>query len=613
MQSFQGQSELEKITIVRQEITSFISRSQEKDRHSEIWGIDLQNGSQEAVNTIIQKFLNRHSTNLSLQLQRVNFSLQRTLEWRRRTKPQASLDKAKRTFSEMDILMITHQQDHSVAWVVIDERKIGSGAHSHHGLDTRFGIRELGLAALEIVAGFLMSHGKNGISGNDGLSSCVIEFKVFSPPADPRKPSRRREIIMDALQDLISLMDHHYPLIFDKTYIIPPCDEYMACLEIPDCMLNSTVILQRPEDLVLHLGPNIFTEYGGTGPTLRESDCLRQQLLEASSNNESPSAGETCRPKGTTSEKTDSPPMSGGKQEPVLNSTETEPEVRLLYSETIGPPTIVLDPEDLKTAENLCENKMGPRVVFADKDMICKFGDDVHLAEAEAMHLVSTRTTIPCPKLLSAYILDGIGYIIMSFEEGEPFRLYWNRASESQRDNAIQQLRDFVNQMRQIKGDYIGGLDSSPCRDGIFECGFGNFRDYSYGPYKTEADFNEGIIQALRDRLSKTTLQREKEDPESIFWSREHQLYQTVRELKGHEIVFTHADFHPRNMVVRSDGTVVILDWGLAGFWPEYWEFYRALFSHSWRASWDGMVEKFTGGYYIENSIMRMVFGTVWN
>lgn len=68
-------------------------------------------------------------------------------------------------------------------------------------------------------------------------------------------------------------------------------------------------------------------------------------------------------------------------------------------------------------------------------------------------------------------------------------------------------------------------------------------------------------------------------DPDSFFFNSKYVIQQTVRELKGHEIVLTYGDLHAGNIIFRSDGTVVILDWGLAGFWPEYWEFYRAMFN----------------------------------
>lgn len=97
------------------------------------------------------------------------------------------------------------------------------------------------------------------------------------------------------------------------------------------------------------------------------------------------------------------------------------------------------------------------------------------------------------------------------------------------------------------------------------------------------------------------------------FFNSEYMLYQTVRGLKPHRIVFTHGDLHPGNLIVWADGTAVLLDWGLAGFWLEYWEFYHALFNPPWRASWDRMVKKLIPPFYVEHSVIKRVFGTVWN
>ncbi|KAI9373197.1 hypothetical protein BJX61DRAFT_541994 [Aspergillus egyptiacus] len=133
--------------------------------------------------------------------------------------------------------------------------------------------------------------------------------------------------------------------------------------------------------------------------------------------------------------------------------------------------------------------------------------------------------------LLSAYILDGTYYIFMSYYEGEPLQARWDRASESQRITSITNY---------------GG----------------------YGPYDLEAAFNDGLVQALRDRLPKEPFEREEDKPDSRFWLGEYVLYLTVRELKGHGVDFAHGDLRPGIMVVGSDGTLVLLDWGLAGFWP---------------------------------------------
>lgn len=282
---------------------------------------------------------------------------------------------------------------------------------------------------------------------------------------------------------------------------------------------------------------------------------------------------------------------------------------RLVFSKRIGLPPYVLDPEDLKDCHDLCPDKMGARIRLIDKDTVVKYGQSVMLAEAEALHLVQLATTIQAPKVEAAYMLDGIGYIIMTYEEGEPFNHFWDNASQDDRDNVIGQLKNYVSQLRTIPGDFIGGLDRARCRDGIFAAHWGIER-HEYGPYTSEVEFNEGIVRALEDRLPPDQRTR---DPESRSYNYELTLKDTVRALKGHNIVFTHGDLHSGNILVRNDKTVVLLDWGLAGFWPEYWEFYRAMFHAPWRASFEREIPKFVPPYYLENLVLQKVFNFLWS
>ncbi|RAH70030.1 uncharacterized protein BO66DRAFT_438735 [Aspergillus aculeatinus CBS 121060] len=45
----------------------------------------------------------------------------------------------------------------------------------------------------------------------------------------------------------------------------------------------------------------------------------------------------------------------------------------------------------------------------------------------------------------------------------------------------------------------------------------------------------------------------------------------------NHEIVFTHGDFAPRNILVEGDRVTAVLDWEDAGWYPEYWEYIKAM------------------------------------
>lgn len=510
-------------------------------------------------------------------------------------------------------------------WVSIDEMKIKGYSPLYQSLTTSKGLVKLGLAVMEKLSMLLIQAAASS-DLHDYSASCVVEFKMRDIQHTKEGQQSSQGKIRNALEELVISIRHHYPNILGKAYIINPREEYLASLDIDEALLRDTVLLKNPEDLGRYLGSQIPPRYGGTvesfaGCDLLHSSCPARDRKENTSLQTpetsaaaSADIGKTWVEKETTASTTNIGCTGReGLEEDLEEDLETdEQKTRLIYSETIGPPSIILDPGDLQTADDLCPDKMGARLVFADSETVVKFGHGVRLAEAEALHLASTRTTIATPKLLSAYILDGVGYIVMSYEAGEPLEQYWDRVSQAEQNRILEKLRDYVNQMREIPGDFIGGLDGSPCRDGIFEAGYGDYTSYSYGPYPSEESFDEGIVQALRDRLPLDLLERE-HDIESNFFNSEYMLYQTVRGLKNHKILFTHGDLHPGNIIVRTDGTVVLVDWGSAGFWPEYWEFYRALHNPPWRASWDRMVEKFVPPFYVEYSVIKRVFGTVWN
>lgn len=87
----------------------------------------------------------------------------------------------------------------------------------------------------------------------------------------------------------------------------------------------------------------------------------------------------------------------------------------------------------------------------------------VRLAEAEALHLASTHTSISTPRLLDAYNLDGFGYIVMPYEAGELLEQYWDRVSKAEQTRVLKHLRGYVNQMRKAPGDFQGYRRTLPC------------------------------------------------------------------------------------------------------------------------------------------------------
>jgi predicted unusual protein kinase regulating ubiquinone biosynthesis (AarF/ABC1/UbiB family) len=84
-----------------------------------------------------------------------------------------------------------------------------------------------------------------------------------------------------------------------------------------------------------------------------------------------------------------------------------------------------------------------------------------------------------------------------------------------------------------------------------------------------------------------------------------------ARSFKSKEIVLTHGDLHAGNMAVREDGTVILLDWGNAGFYPDYWEFYRATFNKAWRGDFLRQIERFIPPFYVEALVMRQLYDKI--
>lgn len=70
----------------------------------------------------------------------------------------------------------------------------------------------------------------------------------------------------------------------------------------------------------------------------------------------------------------------------------------------------------------------------------------------------------------------------------------------------------------------------------------------------------------------------------------------------GHRMSFTHADLNSRNIlvdeVVQQDGSLGgrvtgIVDWEMAGYYPEYWEYTKALYERfRWTRRYRNMVHR---------------------
>ena len=228
---------------------------------------------------------------------------------------------------------------------------------------------------------------------------------------------------------------------------------------------------------------------------------------------------------------------------------------------------------------------------------VVKSGQSVRMSEAETMKFVRERTTIPIPQVLDAYTDEqsGMVRIVMEFIEGDNLDAAWDKYTDAEKESVVSQLHGYMGELRQIKGSFIGSVDGFWCNDHYFDNNRG-----AYGPFADEAAFNQGIVKALKEA-------------QPLDWVNfTCDIFTEV--MDGHEVVMTHNDFDPRNILVRGSQVVALLDWELSGYYPEYWEYCKAMRRPDWETGWvrDRALDRILKPYRKELSVMWNTTEIIW-
>ncbi|KAF2969182.1 hypothetical protein GQX73_g4378 [Xylaria multiplex] len=221
--------------------------------------------------------------------------------------------------------------------------------------------------------------------------------------------------------------------------------------------------------------------------------------------------------------------------------------------------------EEIMTQENQeafesTSLKLERHVVKFGDHFVVKYGKKVNLIEGKNMLIIHKYTKIPIPKLYAMYQHEPSGnkVIIMEFVPGPLLHKCYSSLDDKQKASVGAQLRRHLSDMRKIPSPGIYGLPG--CRPYLAHPCILKRRA---GPFKTPAEFFEAYWRAQFPEAGE------------LRHPRINELTLQFLELsKGHEkAVFTHGDLHGRNIVMREDGSIYILDWESASFLPEYFEF----------------------------------------
>ncbi|KAG6995853.1 hypothetical protein G7Y79_00041g078050 [Physcia stellaris] len=250
--------------------------------------------------------------------------------------------------------------------------------------------------------------------------------------------------------------------------------------------------------------------------------------------------------------------------------------------------------EVLLRSERVAPN--APHIYRINPTTVVKTSEAVRMTEAASMRFVGEITSIPVPKVSDAFVEEESKNvcIVMEYINGRPLDQVWDSYNKTQKDQIVEKLKQYMAELRRIPGTFIGSVDGTHCNDQFFDQ-----NPKSYGPFDSEKSFNDGLIRAIQARGLNT-------------WTE--MVVRFIQALPKHEIVFTHNDLAPRNILVREGNVVGILDWEFSGFYPQYWEYVKALYWPDWQSSWikEKVVDRILQPYLLELAYLLHARELIW-
>lgn len=156
----------------------------------------------------------------------------------------------------------------------------------------------------------------------------------------------------------------------------------------------------------------------------------------------------------------------------------------------------------------------------------------------------------------------------MEYIWGETLDSAWRtegRLSQSQKKAIFADIEKYVSVLRELQPpaeDLVASALGNPAYDVRIGCRF-------FGPFYHH-DFHSLARSHLRMEDVATVLGEEVAKVHTAS-------YRTC---------FTHGDLVPRNIIVRNGRVAAVIDWGFAGWYPEYWEYTKGHYDFFPKADW---------------------------
>ncbi|TDL16891.1 hypothetical protein BD410DRAFT_685227, partial [Rickenella mellea] len=170
-------------------------------------------------------------------------------------------------------------------------------------------------------------------------------------------------------------------------------------------------------------------------------------------------------------------------------------------------------------------------------------------------------------------------YAVLEYIEGQTVADAWKLMPSEQKKSVIKTLHDYVTRLQQIKDDHSS--TPGPLGRTSLACDAFQFGHKAKGPFEDSAE----LVGFLNERLDLINPKRPKPlDPFHGEWP----------------LVLTHNDLNMTNVMIDNDRKVWLLDWGRAGYYPQYFEQYAMIHTMpglKQPEDWAAAIQEITGDY----------------
>ncbi|KAF8155483.1 protein kinase subdomain-containing protein PKL/CAK/CAK-fungal1 [Crassisporium funariophilum] len=222
--------------------------------------------------------------------------------------------------------------------------------------------------------------------------------------------------------------------------------------------------------------------------------------------------------------------------------------------------------------------------VFRSRNYI-KSGSRVRIQEALSMDFVARNTTIRVPRVLDVFSIRGRVHIIQERFRGRILEDVWYSLSAEEKHSSMLQVKDCLDQLRALKPPHperVQAVDGSGLIDGRLGVGV-------WGPFDSHFDFHHRFLNYDVLRAQSQRYPRVQEPLSKVYG-------------KQYRNVFSHGDLGPHNMI-WNDGRVVFIDWEMAGWFPEYWDYTRTYVTRGYMEDWWKMFDEVVDSYDDEREL----------